>query len=529
MDETHLKMTNEPEKGGTRARMWGNKGLSSPLTNSSTPSGHVTGVFASTMSGGLLPFEVILSSEAKPDNREVKFLHALGLPRVKAFRDPSKDVNAFFAVNETGSMTELLFRDYCTRIKTFLGKKLSPTWVFKNDDPAQGVISGPFILLVDSGPGRITMDADAIEFRTMLNEAGFHLYAGLPNATAVMQVMDQLYTNFDRVTRRNCQKLVAQRVRALMKARNFGGIIPKISLSRNDLPLVVAGEGDGFEGENAFLLAFSPEQIIRAWRSTGCDGCTDFLKHKKMRDDTPEAINEARRLNLDHNASLPKIKLLGFASDFLLVDIPALPPNVSPPLAGAAGIRAHAMSGKASTAAALFNRNPKPFDMSLSDGYLVEVAQEYNRIAAEKEEAKELKDEEKAAKVDKDAKECLAKFARLRKAEAEALMNLDQCKSVFRYLVLNVPDYNKRTMSSVGSKVADYLVVLSSVSWRNMIDKEFDEEALNKKLDDDAVEVAEAVVPQPAAVSVIVQARRAAVVPVNALDDQRSKFTARVR
>ena len=71
----------------------------------------------------------------------------------------------------------------------------------------------------DSGPGRLSIEADSLQFRTEMAEKGVHILLSLPNATAATAEMDQLYTKYIPRCKRSTLRVVSRKLTARAEAR----------------------------------------------------------------------------------------------------------------------------------------------------------------------------------------------------------------------------------------------------------------------------------------------------------------------
>ena len=58
------------------------------------------------------------------------------------------------------------------------------------------LIKGPLVDKTDAGPGRLSKEAESIEFREMMADLGVHILLSLPNGTAATAELDQLYAQY---------------------------------------------------------------------------------------------------------------------------------------------------------------------------------------------------------------------------------------------------------------------------------------------------------------------------------------------
>jgi hypothetical protein len=150
--------------------------------------------------------------------------------------------------NERGGMDAVEFSKYLLGLVKTLYPDVS-------DLPHRRVI-----VKCDSGPGR-----ENLEMLAQLRVLGVYLFPSVPNSSSVTQEMDQLYSLFKSIVRRNLEILFDARLRA-----------SKSSVGREDVGLLVFGgvwtSNDGsveVELENAFERSFSTEKVRHAWEVVG--------------------------------------------------------------------------------------------------------------------------------------------------------------------------------------------------------------------------------------------------------------------
>jgi hypothetical protein len=146
-----------------------------------------------------MPPLYVFSSHAKdPENFQIDPAVCEGLPLVrgKYAGDVSfTEYPSFVAVRHTGSVDTSLWHDLnkIVYIPCF-GDKISPEPV--RDPLTNKLISGPLIVKTDAGPGRLSKEADSMDFRDEMAALGVHIVLSLPNGTAATAEMDQLYSKF---------------------------------------------------------------------------------------------------------------------------------------------------------------------------------------------------------------------------------------------------------------------------------------------------------------------------------------------
>ena len=84
---------------------------------------------------------------------------------------------------------------------------------------SDGIMREPVFVRADSGPGRLSKEADSWEFCRRMWERGVSIIIGLPNGTTVNQDMDQAFTTFQPAVRRSTQCVVSKKLGARVVAR----------------------------------------------------------------------------------------------------------------------------------------------------------------------------------------------------------------------------------------------------------------------------------------------------------------------
>ena len=99
------------------------------------------------------------------------------------------------ALRHTGSVNTSLWHELnrAIYIPCFKGMISAET---VRDPVTLKLISGPVITKTDAGPGRLSKEAESIDFWTKMAAMGVHILLSLPNGTAATAEMDQLYSKF---------------------------------------------------------------------------------------------------------------------------------------------------------------------------------------------------------------------------------------------------------------------------------------------------------------------------------------------
>jgi len=107
----------------------------------------------------------------------------------------TSDYPSHVAVRHSGSVDTYLWHELnrAVYIPCFAGKiSVEPV----RDLITKKLISGPIVCKTDGGPGRLSKEAESIDFREEMAAMGVHILLSLPNGTAATAEMDQLYSKF---------------------------------------------------------------------------------------------------------------------------------------------------------------------------------------------------------------------------------------------------------------------------------------------------------------------------------------------
>ena len=81
------------------------------------------------------------------------------------------------------------------------------------------LIRGPLVLKTDAGPGRLSKEAESIEFRSEMAEKGLHIMLSLPNATACTAELDQIYSKFQPECKKSTLRVAGMKMVRRVEAR----------------------------------------------------------------------------------------------------------------------------------------------------------------------------------------------------------------------------------------------------------------------------------------------------------------------
>ena len=353
-DETHHAYSSEGTNGGSQSIRFASNSFQRSGEPCVKSAAHTTGVYGTTCGGEPLPPLYIFSTSAK-DEEKYTYDPLIGktLPMVTTkYADPlHKTRPSFVVVRETGSMDTRLWHDLNRLVYIPCFKdRISPEPV--RDPVTQKLISGPLIVKTDSGPGRLSKEAESILFREEMAAMGVHILLSLPNGTACTAEMDQLFTSFkqrcDTSTLRVAGKKIAARLAARKKETaakqnnnddsgdddddDVGDETKSkkqlsacnINLGNRDLGHMV----NGYEGDvikvRPFDYCFQKQRIIHTWKKVGFIPMTaNAVNDPKVRHELgvggAPAVEQERlkALVIDYGAKSDGLNAIGLNGDLL--------------------------------------------------------------------------------------------------------------------------------------------------------------------------------------------------------------------
>ena len=298
LDETHHELSTVGNKGGSTTTCYANSSFPRSGDRVVESASHITGVYAFTPRGECLPPLYILSTRSEnEDNYKIDPKVCVGLPHVTAkYAQEEESVHASrIAVRKKGSMDTKLWHDLHRSVYAPCYKgKLSPETI--RDPITRKLIKGPLIVKTDNGPGRLSKEAESIEFCEEMAKLGVFILLGLPNATEAQAELDQMYSVFQPRCKASAVRVVGKKMADRLKARELyaeainsdggsdsdgessedekhsqkkGSSICNVSLSNRDLGNIVNGfPGDPIENR-PFDYCFTQEKIIKSWVAVG--------------------------------------------------------------------------------------------------------------------------------------------------------------------------------------------------------------------------------------------------------------------
>jgi hypothetical protein len=297
MDETHHAFTTKGNKGGsTRIRY---ASSSFPRTGERLVENggyHTTGVYGFTLRGEALPPLFILStSSSNEENYRLNPLVCDGLPIVTAkyAQDEVTTHPSRVAIRKKGSMDTGLWHQLCEDCYLPLYEnRLSPEPV--RNRATGKLLKGPLIIKTDAGPGRLSREAQSIEFREKMANMGVIILLSLPNGTACTAELDQMYSRFKDETKNSTIRVAGIKMAARLAARKQGkrgeeqedddasssddetaneqrkkGSICNVNITNFDLSHIVNGFPNDPIELRPFDNCFTKEKIIQNWIAVG--------------------------------------------------------------------------------------------------------------------------------------------------------------------------------------------------------------------------------------------------------------------
>ena len=198
MDETHHRFSSKGNKGGQTELRYASASFPRIGDRFIENASHTTGVYAFNLRGDPLPPLFILeTASTKPANYKVDPRVGKGLPRVcgRYGQDSISHWPSCVAVRRKGSMDTSLWTIYNEDVILPCYKgRINPTPI--RDPTTLKMIKGPLINKTDGGPGRLSNEAQSIEFRGRMATEGMHILLSLPNGTECTAELDQLYSEY---------------------------------------------------------------------------------------------------------------------------------------------------------------------------------------------------------------------------------------------------------------------------------------------------------------------------------------------
>jgi len=177
-DEKHRIFSNEGDKGGSRA-----SGLTDPrfptggrrIVKNST---HTTEMHGTTSNHEVIPSMFIFDTSCEDEtNQKISAAWLLGVPGVRG-KFGHSEVHSYspaFAVTSNGSMELQLFEQWLEKCIYPLYPDMSPTFVYDDDG---SFVSGPVVLKIDMGPGRLSKSAENARMRRQAAKRGLIIFLG---------------------------------------------------------------------------------------------------------------------------------------------------------------------------------------------------------------------------------------------------------------------------------------------------------------------------------------------------------------
>jgi hypothetical protein len=135
------------------------------------------------------------------------------------------------------------------------------------------LILGPLIVKTDLGPGRLSKEADSIQFHNQMASLGMHILLLLPNTTAFTAKMDQLFKKFEPACSKStlCVALHKMQQRMMVRVENANQVLSLLDGSDNDNDKFdpAVDNGPSKHGEQSICnISFSNmdlENLVNGW------------------------------------------------------------------------------------------------------------------------------------------------------------------------------------------------------------------------------------------------------------------------
>ena len=179
----------------------------------------MTGVYGTTLRGEPLPPMYILSTNSlNEDDYKIDPRVNRGLPIVVASYGKVMAAHwSAISVRHKGSMDTGLWHQLLKDVYVPLyERRLFPEPI---RDPVTKLLSGPLIVKMDAGPGRLSKQAISIDFCEEMAQLGVHILLSLSNGKSCMAEMDQLFKKFKPACSKSALRVASKKMQKRMKAR----------------------------------------------------------------------------------------------------------------------------------------------------------------------------------------------------------------------------------------------------------------------------------------------------------------------
>ena len=223
-------------------------------------------------------------------------------------------------------------------------------------DPDTGKLkSGPLIVKTDAGPGRLSKEAESMDFREQMSGLGVHILLSLPNGTSCTAEMDQLFEKFKPACSKSALRIATMMMKSRMDVRlaekkakiNLGESsneeldesdddgkqkrrsVCNVSFSNLNLANLVNGWPEDPIELRPFDFHFTAEGIIKSWISVGFLPMTgNAVNDPKVRHELgdggapPEAAIRMKALSVEYRKTARVLTGMGFNGAVLDVKLP---------------------------------------------------------------------------------------------------------------------------------------------------------------------------------------------------------------
>jgi len=276
-DETHQRLSNVGDKGGSRATTYINVQVVRSGSRKVESQKHITSYIIVNGDDEVGPYTAIFDTSCDDDaDRKLNVGWTAGLPRVNCQFgfEQVQTCEPIVLCTPKGGTSEDALEKIMELVIIPLYPDLSPNWIKDGDD---NIIGGPICHRLDGGPGRTGQGS--LPFRMRMAERGVNLFpSGPANCTAATQECDQTFGEYKSVCDEVTDEIVSERIKqradeesAVRDGKTFtnaDGVqsrktkdMTKVELTNSDLPRVVNGKPTDPIEKRPFSRAFSKEKV----------------------------------------------------------------------------------------------------------------------------------------------------------------------------------------------------------------------------------------------------------------------------
>ena len=276
-DETHQRLSNAGDKGGSRATTYINVLVVRSGSRKVESQKHITSYIIVNGDDEVGPYTAIFDTSCDDEaDRKLNVGWTAGLPRVNCQFgfEQVQTCEPIVLCTPKGGTSEDALEKILELVIIPLYPDLSPNWIKDDND---NIIGGPICHRLDGGPGRTGQGS--LPFRMRMAERGVNLFpSGPANCTAATQECDQAFGEYKSVCDEVTDEIVSERIKqradeesAVRDGETFTNAdglqsrktkdMTKVELTNFDLPRVVNGKPTDPIEKRPFSRAFSKEKV----------------------------------------------------------------------------------------------------------------------------------------------------------------------------------------------------------------------------------------------------------------------------